>query len=94
MRKPRLSIPAIVSLAVGLGLTLTYVIIAIVIRASFLGVLTVAAVGIATLPIGLYVGSQFTKHVRGSNWRITIEHDDRNHSGEAADCHEDASDRQ
>jgi hypothetical protein len=35
---------------------------------------------VAGTAISLYIGSQFTKHVIGKNWRITTEydeHDDR-----------------
>jgi ABC-type Fe3+-siderophore transport system permease subunit len=73
----RLSLPAILGLVAGAGLTVSFVIIALILRGSPLGVLLVAGIGMIGTAIGLYVGSQFTKHVIGTNWRITAQHDDQ-----------------
>jgi hypothetical protein len=93
LRHMRLSLPAILGLLGGAGLTVSYVIIALVLHGSPLGILLVATIGITGTAIGLYVGSQFSKHVIGSNWRITTEYDDRQQSAERASRDEDAGDR-
>ncbi len=92
VRHYRLSLPAVLGLLAGGSLTVCFVIIALVLRGPPLGILLVVAIGIIGTAIGLYVGSQFTKHVIGTNWRITAEHNDRHGSDESATGDEDGND--
>ena len=73
----RLSLPAILTLISGASLTVCFVVIALILHGPPLGVLLVAGVGVAATAMSLYIGSQFTKHVIGTNWRITTEYDDQ-----------------
>lgn len=72
----RLSLPAILTLISGASLTVCFVVIALILHGPPLGVLLVAGVGVAATAISLYIGSRFTKHFIGTNWRITTEYDD------------------
>jgi uncharacterized membrane protein len=80
----RLSLPAILGLVTGVSLTVCYVIIALILRGSPLGILLVAGIGIVGTAIGVYVGSQFAKRVIGKNWQITTEYGDQDDPDEVA----------